>query len=163
MATSSIPPFLPLSTLALSLMACAPPERGVQRDPWGGIDIDDDSGEEAGDTGPGPDDDSGDDGAGGETGDPGDGGDDGGADDAGGSNSDDGGADDGGPPPEDEPPASPYVGGWDIGTCQDDIVPTGTGVGQVAPDFLLFDQFGDQVRLHDFCHKAVYIIAGAFW
>ena len=68
--------------------------------------------------------------------------------------------DDGG---EDIPPESPYTGGWDIGTCQSDITPSGTGVGQVVPDFSLTDQFGDSVRLHDFCHKAVLLTEGSFW
>jgi hypothetical protein len=58
---------------------------------------------------------------------------------------------------------SPYQGGWDIGDCQDEVVATGTQIGQVVPDFQLTDQFGDTVRLHDFCHKAVFITDGAFW
>lgn len=60
-------------------------------------------------------------------------------------------------------PESPYQGGWDIGDCQDDIVASGTQIGQVVPDFQLTDQFGDTVRLYDFCHKAVFITDGAFW
>ena len=61
------------------------------------------------------------------------------------------------------PPESPYIGGWDIGTCQNDVVSTGTNVGQVMPDFNLLDANGDTVRLYDFCHKAVWLISGAFW
>ncbi len=158
-----------IAALSLSIAACAPPERGNNDYmPWGGIELDgaDDEGEEedtenADDDGDpsadGDGDSGGDDGAdGADAGDgPSDGGDDGEPpppDDSGGE-----------PPPPDEPPPSPYTGGWDIGTCQGDISPTGTGVGQVVPDFLLIDQYGDAVRLHDFCHKAVYIVAGAFW
>lgn len=85
--------------------------------------------------------------------------------------SDDGGAADDAPPDPtdgddgvpDEPPTSPYIGGWDVGGCQDAINASGTGVGQVVPDFVLTDQHGDQVRLYDFCHKAVFLVAGAFW
>lgn len=123
--------------------------------PWGGIELEDD-------------DDADDDGNDGES-DGGpvgtdDGGDSGGSDGPGddGPSEDEGDSGDDGDP-VDEPPGSPYAGGWDIGTCQDQISPTGTGVGQVVPDFLLYDQFGDQVRLYDFCHEAVYIVAGAFW
>jgi hypothetical protein len=57
------------------------------------------------------------------------------------------------------PPQSPYVGGWDIGTCQDDIV----AGGDVVADFQLLDSHGDTVRLYDFCHKAVFLTDGAFW
>jgi len=68
-------------------------------------------------------------------------------------------ADDG----DDGPMESPYIGGWDVGNCQNDIVSTGSGVGDIIPDFSLLDQNGDMVRLYDFCHKAVWLIEGAFW
>lgn len=68
-------------------------------------------------------------------------------------------ADDG----DEGPMESPYIGGWDVGDCQSDIVATGSGVGDVIPDFSLLDQNGDMVRLYDFCHKAVWLIEGAFW
>lgn len=61
------------------------------------------------------------------------------------------------------PAGSPYAGGWDVGDCQDQIVATGTSVGGIVPDFQLTDQFGDTVRLYDFCHKAVFLTAGSFW
>lgn len=76
---------------------------------------------------------------------------------------DDSGADE--PPSADDggPMESPYVGGWDIGDCQDSTQSTGTAVGDVLPDFTLMDHNGDMVRLYDFCHKAVWLIEGAFW
>jgi hypothetical protein len=51
---------------------------------------------------------------------------------------------------------SPYQGGWDVGDCQDEMQ------SQVA-DFFLTDSFGDQIRLYDFCHKAIFLTAGSFW
>jgi hypothetical protein len=51
---------------------------------------------------------------------------------------------------------SPYQGGWDIGACQDQMQ------SEVA-DFYLTDSYGDQVRLYDFCHKAIMLTAGSFW
>jgi hypothetical protein len=51
---------------------------------------------------------------------------------------------------------SPYQGGWDVGDCQDEMA------SQVA-DFFLTDSFGDQIRLYDFCHKAIFLTAGSFW
>lgn len=149
--------FLAICALLGPVTGCAEPDRGHDNyEPWGGIEVDDDDdddGEASSDEGEGGEDPGEDSGA--SAGDDGPGGDDGPPD------GDSSGGEE--PPPEDEPPGSPYVGGWDIGDCQDDIVPTGTGVGQVVPDLLLYDQFGDQVRLHDFCHEAVYIVGGAFW
>jgi hypothetical protein len=55
-------------------------------------------------------------------------------------------------------PVSPYMGGWPVGTCQDDIVP-GSGIAQ---DFTGLDQFGETVRLYDFCNQAVVIHTGTF-
>jgi hypothetical protein len=57
----------------------------------------------------------------------------------------------------------PYKGGWPIDACRDDISATGDDVGDIAGSFSLTDQFGDQVKLHDFCNKAVLLVAGAFW
>lgn len=58
-----------------------------------------------------------------------------------------------------EPDGGKYIGGWDIGDCQDDIVPGGSTID----DFELTDQFGEKVRLYDFCHKTVLLTAGSFW
>jgi len=57
----------------------------------------------------------------------------------------------------------PYEGGWPIDSCRWDIESTGVGVGEIAPDFELEDQFGETVRLHDFCGKAVLLTFGAEW
>lgn len=57
----------------------------------------------------------------------------------------------------------PYQGGWAIGACRDDLTGTGTTPGEVAFDFGLLDQFGDTLRLHDFCDRAVLLVAAAFW
>ena len=57
----------------------------------------------------------------------------------------------------------PYTGGWAIDACRNDIEGTGDAEGQVTSDFQLSDQFGETVSLHDFCGKAVLIVAGAFW
>jgi hypothetical protein len=73
----------------------------------------------------------------------------------------------GGPPVCDPP--SPYMGGWDIGCCQDEIAPQngwspgGVGVGTIMPDYTFTDQFGEAVRLYDFCHDAVWFEYVALW
>ncbi len=63
----------------------------------------------------------------------------------------------------DGPPGSPYEGAWDIGDCQNDIAAATNQPGGTIDDISFTDQFGEQVRLYDFCHKAVLIIEGAFW
>jgi peroxiredoxin len=57
----------------------------------------------------------------------------------------------------------PYEGGWPIDACRNDVESTGMGVGEIAPDFELEDQFGETVRLHDFCGKAILLTFGAAW
>ena len=57
----------------------------------------------------------------------------------------------------------PYTGGWAIGACRDELQATGNGVGDIAEDFALTDQFGDTVRLHDFCDRQVLLVSAAFW
>ena len=57
----------------------------------------------------------------------------------------------------------PYAGGWAIDACRDDIVSTGNEEGEIAEDFSLPDQHGEQVRLHDFCDRTVYLVSAAFW
>lgn len=63
---------------------------------------------------------------------------------------------------------SPYMGGWDIGCCQDEVVPTawypgGVAAGSVIPDWTFIDQYGDSVRVRDFCHEAIYFEYAAMW
>ncbi len=57
----------------------------------------------------------------------------------------------------------PYDGGWSIQRCDPDPEATGTSVGDIVQDFSLVDQFGQQVKLYDFCEYAVLITVGAFW
>ena len=56
----------------------------------------------------------------------------------------------------------PYAGGWRKGDCRNDIVPTGDGVGEVAADFALLDQYGEEVHLHDFCDRTVMLEFSGF-
>lgn len=63
---------------------------------------------------------------------------------------------------------SPYMGGWDIGCCQDEVgstswAPGGVGQGTVLPDWTFTDQYGDAVRVRDFCHEAIYFEYSAMW
>ncbi|MFV8749789.1 TlpA family protein disulfide reductase [Nannocystaceae bacterium ST9] len=72
----------------------------------------------------------------------------------------------GGEPTCDVP--SPYMGGWDIGCCQDEVVstawyPGGVGPGAVIPDWTFIDQFGESLRVRDFCHEAIYFDYAAMW
>ena len=59
----------------------------------------------------------------------------------------------------------PYKAGWPIDACRYDLpdAGTGTGVGDVAANFALTDQFGETVRLHDFCGQAILIESSAYW
>jgi hypothetical protein len=57
----------------------------------------------------------------------------------------------------------PYLGGWPMDPCADEIVETGYDQGDIAPDFDLIDQFGDPVRLYDFCDHTVLLASAAFW
>lgn len=64
---------------------------------------------------------------------------------------------------------SPYMGGWDIGCCQDEIdpqngwAPGGVHVGTIMPDYTFTDQFGEALRLYDFCHNAIWFEYVALW
>jgi len=62
-----------------------------------------------------------------------------------------------------DPNDYPYAGGWAIGACRDDIIGTGYEEGDTALDFNLADQFGDQIRLHSFCDRAILLLGAAFW
>jgi len=57
----------------------------------------------------------------------------------------------------------PYAGGWSIGACRDSVQSTGDEEGDIANDWSLPDQFGEDIRLHSFCDRAVLIVAAAFW
>ena len=57
----------------------------------------------------------------------------------------------------------PYAGGWTKdASCNDDIQSTGNDVGQIAQDFMLQDQYGDTLRLHDFCDRVVLLEFAGF-
>ncbi len=57
----------------------------------------------------------------------------------------------------------PFQAGWQMDACRNDVGGEGWGVGDVSNDFGLMDQFGENVRLHDFCNQAVYLVFAAFW
>jgi hypothetical protein len=57
----------------------------------------------------------------------------------------------------------PYLGGWDITRCDEVPQPTGDDLGQITADFQLFDQYGEEVSLYDFCQKTVLLVTGTFW
>ena len=58
----------------------------------------------------------------------------------------------------------PYMGGWSVGDCRDDIVSTGSHTaGDIAQDFELMDQNGETVRFHDFCDDVVIVVSAAWW
>lgn len=73
-----------------------------------------------------------------------------------------------GDPPECDG-TSPYMGGWDIGCCQDEVDPQngwqpgGVHAGTIMPDWTLTDQFGEALRLYDFCHEAIWFEYVALW
>ncbi len=56
----------------------------------------------------------------------------------------------------------PYQGGWRKGDCRDDVQPSGNGIGEVAENFAMTDQFGDVVNLNDFCDRVVLVEFSGF-
>jgi len=61
-----------------------------------------------------------------------------------------------------DPADVPYLGGWAKGACRDGIEASGNEVGQVAQDFSLLDQYGEPLRLHDFCDRVVLLEFAGF-
>ncbi len=57
----------------------------------------------------------------------------------------------------------PYAGGYPIDACRWDVESTGMNVGDIAENFKLEDQHGEQVRLHDFCDHAIVVVGSAGW
>ncbi|MFT5679245.1 MAG: hypothetical protein ACI8RZ_000149 [Myxococcota bacterium] len=67
----------------------------------------------------------------------------------------------------------PYTGDYNVGWCETPPAPTGpSGSGQygasyqagdVAENFTLTDQHGEQVDLYSFCGQYIMIAFGAFW
>ena len=56
-----------------------------------------------------------------------------------------------------------YLGGWTKATCQNETVGTGTKQGDIAYDFQQMDQYGETLRLHDFCDRVVLLVGSAYW
>ncbi len=58
----------------------------------------------------------------------------------------------------------PYLGGYPVNRCETNPTPSGTGgeIGDVWADFEALDQYGENVRLYDFCNSYVYFEAGSF-
>ena len=63
----------------------------------------------------------------------------------------------------DEPIPETYAGGWYKAACADEVEGTGTAAGDVALDFSQPDQFGESLRLYDFCDRTVLLVGAAFW
>jgi hypothetical protein len=56
----------------------------------------------------------------------------------------------------------PYIGGWPMDKCADSVVGTGHQIGETVEDFQLQDQYGDLVRMYDFCNHTVLLVESAF-
>lgn len=52
----------------------------------------------------------------------------------------------------------PYQAGWPINACRNDLESTGSAVGDVIENFAMQDQFGETVRVHDFCDQVVLLV-----
>ena len=61
----------------------------------------------------------------------------------------------------DEEPSTQYTGNYNVNPCTANT--TGFTVGDVAGDFELMDQYGETVKLSDFCGNAVLLVSAAFW
>jgi hypothetical protein len=57
----------------------------------------------------------------------------------------------------------PYTGGWPRGPWPADLQSTGTSVGDIAENFVLTDQFGENVKLWSFYGQVVLIKNAAPW
>ena len=62
-----------------------------------------------------------------------------------------------------DPEDHPYLGGWRIDDCRNDVAPTGNDEGQIAEQFEIPEQHGETLRLHDFCDRTILLTSGAFW
>jgi len=61
-----------------------------------------------------------------------------------------------------DPNDHPYTGGWPIDSCRHDLTPTGMNEGDVIHDVTLLDQYGEEIRLHDFCDHTILIEHAGF-
>lgn len=57
----------------------------------------------------------------------------------------------------------PYIGEWPRGPWPQDLESTGNSVGDIAEDFVLQDQFGENVKLWSFYGQVVLIENAAPW
>lgn len=58
----------------------------------------------------------------------------------------------------------PYTGGWAIDVdCRDDPSSIADSGYDIASNFTAPDQYGDTVKLYDFCDRTVLLVASAFW
>ncbi len=57
----------------------------------------------------------------------------------------------------------PYFGNYPVSRCDPAVEGTGYAVGDVSNDFELMDQFGEMIKLSDFCENVVVLVAAAFW
>ena len=65
--------------------------------------------------------------------------------------------------PSSEPELPTYSGGYNVNLCSPEkLKTTGYAVGQVAGDFELIDQYGENLRLSDFCGNTVLLVAVHF-
>lgn len=62
-----------------------------------------------------------------------------------------------------DPDDHPFLGEYTVARCDETPSPTGNAVGEIAGDFELMDQYGEMVRLSDFCDNVVILEASAFW
>ena len=58
--------------------------------------------------------------------------------------------------------ARDYAGGYPTNRCATTPSPTGTNIGDISPDWELTDQYGESVRLSDFCGSLVLLESAGF-
>ena len=58
----------------------------------------------------------------------------------------------------------PYAGGWPKGDCRNDMPENGGyRAGDIVDNFSAIDQYGEEVYAHDFCDRALFVVASAGW
>lgn len=58
---------------------------------------------------------------------------------------------------------SPTPSPWTLADCSLQSAGTGVKAGDIAFDFVQPDQFGNSLRLHDFCDRTILLVGSAFW
>jgi len=56
-----------------------------------------------------------------------------------------------------------YEGGWAIDGCKDGVNGTGHSEGDVAMNFTVMDQYGEDIELYAFCERTVLLVSSAEW